>query len=85
VNARAAKGRKEPPRRTTPVELSDAHTTPRTALLTPAELAQRWSVRQQQVWRLAREGGLPVVRIGRYMRFRLADIERWEANGGSSG
>jgi hypothetical protein len=29
--------------------------------------------------------GLPVVRIGRYMRFRLAEIERWEANGGSSG
>jgi len=47
-------------------------------LLTAEELAQRWQVPKTQVWRLAREGAVPVVRIGRYMRFRRDAIEQWE-------
>lgn len=52
-------------------------------LLTADEVAARWQVPKAQVYRLVREGrGLPVVRIGRYYRFRLAEIEAWEAAGG---
>jgi excisionase family DNA binding protein len=51
-------------------------------LLTPAQLAERWSVAVSQVWRLGRDGKVPVVMVGRYMRFRLADVEAWEQSGG---
>ena len=47
-------------------------------LMTADELAARWQVPKTQVWRLARDGQVPVVRIGRYMRFRRDSIERWE-------
>jgi excisionase family DNA binding protein len=47
-------------------------------LLTPDELAARWSVSKAHVYRLAREGRIPVVMIGRYQRFRPAAIEAWE-------
>jgi excisionase family DNA binding protein len=47
-------------------------------LLTAAELAERWQVPASHVYRLAREGGLPSVKLGRYVRFRLDLIERWE-------
>jgi excisionase family DNA binding protein len=49
-----------------------------TRLLTAAELAERWQVPASHVYRLAREGGLPSVKLGRYVRFRLDLIERWE-------
>jgi excisionase family DNA binding protein len=48
-------------------------------LLTAEQLAARWQVKPSHVYRLAREGELPVVKIGRYRRFRLDAIERWEA------
>jgi excisionase family DNA binding protein len=51
-------------------------------LLTPEQVAERWSVGKSQVWRLAREGHLPSVHVGRYVRFRLADLETWEQEGG---
>ena len=51
-------------------------------LLTAEELASRWQVPVSQVYRLARAGKLPVVRLGRYVRFRLADVEEFEAAGG---
>lgn len=47
-------------------------------LLTADELAERWQVPKTQVYRLAREGRIPVVVIGRYYRFRLDAIEAWE-------
>jgi excisionase family DNA binding protein len=47
-------------------------------LLTADELAERWQVPTAHVYRLGREGRVPVVRIGRYFRFRLASIEAWE-------
>lgn len=34
------------------------------------------------VWRLAREGRVPVVELGRYRRFRLEAIEDFERAGG---
>ena len=47
-------------------------------LLTAEELAERWSVPKAHVHRLAREGSIPVIRIGRYPRFRLGSIVEWE-------
>lgn len=53
-------------------------------LLTAEELAERWQCTTDQVYRLSREGKLPTVRLGpRYKRFRLADLEAWEASGGA--
>lgn len=52
-------------------------------LLTADELAARWQVGRAHVYRLAREGRVPSVRVGRYFRFRLAAIEAWEQEGGA--
>ena len=51
-------------------------------LLTADDLAERWQVRPAQVYRLTREGCLPVVKIGRYCRYRLSAIEAFEIDGG---
>ncbi|WP_367401256.1 helix-turn-helix domain-containing protein [Paraconexibacter antarcticus] len=48
-------------------------------LLTADELAERWQVSKAHVYRLAREGRIPTVPIGRYYRFRVSSIEAWEA------
>lgn len=49
-------------------------------LLTAEELADRWQVPASHVYRLARRDDIPVVRLGRYYRFRLDEIEAWELN-----
>lgn len=74
---------------TPPVRLlAPVASTPRAAtrescrLLTPDDLAQRWSVGRAQVYRLTREGKLPAVCVGRYYRYRLEAVEAWEQNGG---
>ena len=48
-------------------------------ILTAEELAERWRVETSQVYRLARDGRIPTVKVGRYYRFRLDLIERYEA------
>jgi excisionase family DNA binding protein len=48
-------------------------------LLTADELAVRWQVPKSHVYRLTRDGVIPAVRLGRYYRYRLDAIERWEA------
>lgn len=53
-------------------------------LFTADQLAERWQVPKSHVYRLAREGKLPVVSLGRYKRFRLAAIEAFELEGGWS-
>ncbi len=52
-------------------------------LLTADELAERWQVKEAHVYRLAREGQVPCVKLGRYVRFRLEAIEAWERDGGA--
>jgi excisionase family DNA binding protein len=47
-------------------------------VLTPEQLAERWSVQKSQIYRLARQDLIPTIRIGRYLRFRLDEIERFE-------
>lgn len=52
-------------------------------LLTADDLATRWQVSRNHVYRLAREGKLPAVELGRYRRFRIAAIEEFESKGGT--
>jgi excisionase family DNA binding protein len=52
-------------------------------LLTAEELAERWQVSVDQVYRLAKAGRAPAVKLGRYYRFRLDAVEQFERNGGS--
>ncbi len=47
-------------------------------LLTCDQLAERWQVPRSHVYRLAREGRIPTVELGRYRRFRLDAIEQFE-------
>jgi excisionase family DNA binding protein len=54
------------------------------ALLTADDLAQRWSVPRAHVYRLAREGRLPTVRLGRYMRWRPEAVDAFELDGGAA-
>ena len=53
-------------------------------LLTAGQVAARWQVPKSQVYRLARDGRVPVVRLGRYMRFRVEALGEWERGGGAS-
>lgn len=57
--------------------------TDRTQLLTAEDLAERWQVKVSAVYRLAREGVIPAVRLGRYYRFKPEAIESFEAAGGA--
>lgn len=47
-------------------------------LLTADQLADRWQVPTAHVYRLARQGDIPCVELGRYKRFRLDAIEAFE-------
>jgi excisionase family DNA binding protein len=47
-------------------------------LLTAEQLSERWSVPKSHVYRLAREGKIPTVELGRYRRWRLDAIEAFE-------
>lgn len=47
-------------------------------LLTPEQLAARWQVSKSHVYRLTREDKIPTVKLGRYYRYRLDAIERFE-------
>jgi excisionase family DNA binding protein len=47
-------------------------------ILTADELAARWRVPKSQVYRLTREDRIPVVKLGKYYRYRRDAIEAWE-------
>lgn len=47
-------------------------------LLTAEELAERWQVPKAHVYALTRRGKIPTVRLGRYYRYRLDQIEAFE-------
>jgi excisionase family DNA binding protein len=61
------------------------HTSNGERQLTAEQVAERWSVPRSQVYRLARDGKLATVAIGRYRRWRVADLEAFEREGGVSG
>lgn len=52
-----------------------------TKLLTRNEAAELLGVRPQTlaVWHITGKYGLPVVKVGRSVRYRLADLEKWIA------
>ena len=50
-------------------------------LLTPQEVAERWAITSYTLLRWRSEGcGPNYVRIGGRIRYRLADVERYEAS-----
>jgi len=48
-------------------------------LLTAEQLAERFQVPVSQIYRLTRDGTLPAVKLGRYYRYSVGAIERFEA------
>jgi excisionase family DNA binding protein len=48
-----------------------------TKLLTTVEVAALLGVRTSWVYDRARNGGIPHVRLGRHVRFRLEAVEAW--------
>jgi excisionase family DNA binding protein len=53
-------------------------------LLDAHQVGERWGVPHTQVLRLARTGRLKCVKCGRYVRFRLEDLEEFERGGGTN-
>jgi excisionase family DNA binding protein len=54
-----------------------------TSLLTAGQVAERWQVPKSHVYRLAREGTIPTVALGRYYRFQIQAIAEFERAGGT--
>jgi len=46
-------------------------------LLTPREAAKALSVCERTLYALTKKGELPVVHIGRAVRYSVADIKQW--------
>lgn len=55
------------------------------SLITPEALAEAWGVPKSHVYRLAREGRLPCVRLGKYVRFHPKAVDDFIATGGTEG
>lgn len=52
-------------------------------LLTPEEVAEILSVQKSWVYQAARNGTLPSIRVGRWVRFRSKVVEEFIAKGGA--
>jgi excisionase family DNA binding protein len=46
--------------------------------LTAEDVAARLQIPRWSIYELVKRGDLPHLRIGKRLRFRLADLERWE-------
>jgi excisionase family DNA binding protein len=46
-------------------------------LLTPNEMAERLGVKPSTIYRWTHEGFIPYVKMGRFVRFKTKDIEKW--------
>ena len=46
-------------------------------LLTPEDIAELLQVDRETVYRMARRGDLPAIKVARHWRFRAAGIDRW--------
>ena len=57
-----------------------AETKPAPQLITPRALCQRWAVSNMFLWRARRDGKLPYLMLGHRVRYRLADVEKYEAS-----
>ena len=54
---------------------------PAVRLYKAEDLAERWGVPTSQVYRLARDGKVPAVRVGRYVRFHPDAVAEYERGG----
>ncbi len=52
----------------------------RVDLLTPEELAERMKLPVSWVYEQSRQGNIPTHRLGRYLRFRLAEVLESQKN-----
>lgn len=52
--------------------------------LTARDVAERYGLTLESVWRHCRDGVLPHARISRTIRFDKATLDRWFENGGTS-
>ena len=59
------------------VTVNDYDTTAATALLDSNALAQRLGVSERFVRRLVEERRVPYLKIGRFVRFDAAEVDRW--------
>jgi excisionase family DNA binding protein len=48
-------------------------------ILTADELAERWGKSRYSIYEMVKKRLIPAFKVGRSVRFRLVDIERWEA------
>jgi excisionase family DNA binding protein len=46
-------------------------------LLTPEDVAELLQVDRETIYRMARRGELPAIKVARHWRFRAARIDRW--------
>lgn len=46
-------------------------------LVTVADLARHLGVSAKHIYNLVNREGLPAIRVGRAVRFRMADVEAW--------
>jgi len=53
------------------------------SLITPDQLAEAWGVPKSHIYRLAREGHLPCIRLGKYMRFQPDQVAAFLSDGGT--
>lgn len=74
----------------TPPEIGKSHPTVDSVLLTPAELAGRLAVSESWIREKTRERArvrdedpLPVIRLGKYVRFSWPAVQEWLARQGS--
>lgn len=53
-------------------------------LVTVAEIARLLGVPRSFVYERTARGDIPCYRVGRLLRFRVSEVERWVADGGSA-
>lgn len=46
-------------------------------LLTPYEVAEAMAISERKLWQITQLGCVPVVRVGRCVRYRPADLAEW--------
>lgn len=54
-------------------------------LLTAKEVSSATGIPLARIYQMAREGQMPVIRLGRAMRFDPAAVSEWLAAGGTKG
>lgn len=55
-----------------------------TVLLKAQQVADRWGVPRATVYALVRSEKLPVIRLGKHMRWTLEMVEQFERGGGAT-